>query len=146
MQTADMPLFELADRGTLQLWQHRDMLVAVLHGDECAPCRALRAAFREREESWYRGHVGVVVVPLADPEKPRDDQLARVSDALFESLAPFGVALGEPCIAVSDRYGRIFSAVKAHAATTAEVIRDALEWIDFIQEQCDECGVPIDWE
>jgi thiol-disulfide isomerase/thioredoxin len=140
MPQGNLPLFELPEHpGTIDLWQQREMLVALLHGSECAPCRALAAALDGYEDSWDREHVGVVIVHLDDHE------LAAIRDALFAQLVPRGVTAGEPCVAISDRFGLLYAAIPIHDRPTEEVVREAREWIDFIQERCDECGAPMEW-
>jgi hypothetical protein len=48
---------------------------------------------------------------------------------------------GEAFVVVADRYADAVAALPAHGHT---VIDEAESWIDHLQHQCPECGVP-DW-
>jgi hypothetical protein len=130
-------LFRLSDgRGTQALWQRREMLVGMLHGGGRECCWAVAEALRAADRSGDREHLGAVIVPL----ESESDRAVRA--ALYAALRPFCVIAGEPYVVVADRYGRLYAAVHAH---DRDAVREARAWIDFIQEQCDECGVGVDW-
>jgi hypothetical protein len=146
MWKGNVPIFQAPDgEGTLQHWQQREMLIAVLHGHECPLCGPLEAELRGESAEWQGEHTGVVILRI--PKSARaDDDTADIRGALFDTLAPLGVAASEACLVASDRYGRMYAAIKAHGAPALQVIREAREWIDFIQEQCEECGAPLTWQ
>ncbi len=137
-----VPLFQLegADGrryGTEDLWQRKEMLVALLHGEACARCRELRELLAAGEDEWRRQGLGLVLVELAPEgeEAPVSVRLARA----------FGVRVGEASLGVVDRFGEVYASLEAHARPAREVLTEALEWVDFIQRQCPECFAPVDW-
>lgn len=145
MWQGSVPIFRLIDddgreSGTDSLWQKQEMVVAVLDSDGCAACREVERALRDADDAgdWSREHAGLVVLPLTDT-----DSVARITDLMFAELAPRGVARGTPTVAIADRFGRICAAIDVHETDPAQVLREAHAWIDFAQEQCDECGVPL---
>lgn len=137
-----VPLFQLegADGrryGTEDLWQRKEMLVALLHGEACARCRELRGLLAAREDEWRSQGLGLVLVELA-PEGEEDSVSGRLARA-------FGVRPGEASLGVVDRFGEVYASLEAHARPAHEVLAEALEWVDFIQRQCPECFAPVDW-
>ena len=146
MWKGSVPIFRLIDAtermgGTEALWQKQEMLVAVLDTDDCAACldvaRALRAA--EDDGEWAEENVGLVLLPIGD-----GDAIAEVVDRVFDALTAYGVAPGTPTLAVADRFGRLYAALDIHDTDVDDLLRQAHDWIDFVQEQCDECGVPLE--
>lgn len=145
MWQSSVPIFRLIDddgreSGTDSLWQKQEMVVAVLDNNGCTACREVEQALRDADDAgeWSREHAGLVVLPLTD-----SDSVARITDRMFEELAPLGVERGAPTVAIADRFGHIYAAIDVHGTEPAQVLRETHAWIDFAQEQCDECGVPV---
>jgi hypothetical protein len=146
MWKGSVPIFRLTDEtgrdiGTERLWQKHEMLIALLGGDDCAACEELeRALCADAEDgAWPGWNTGLVLLPIDG-----SGETARIVDSLFEALAPLDVAPGTPTVAIADRFGRLCAAIDVHDADVDDVLREALGWIDLIQEQCDECGVPLE--
>jgi hypothetical protein len=141
MPAGNLPLFESRDAeghvsGTEGLWQQHEMIVAVLHGQDCDVCRAAERAFRVGEAAWIAQNVGLVFVQADDP----------IARTMFECVAPLGVPRGAPCVAIADRFGQLFAALEVHAMEAQDLVAQARSWIEFVQEQCEECGAPLEWE
>ncbi|MDB4954933.1 MAG: hypothetical protein JWO36_2502 [Myxococcales bacterium] len=139
-----LPIFQLKDAedrdwGTDRLWQRQDMLAAILHDADCTTCNAVEHALRAEQPAWEEQHVGLVLVHV--PSTPSDDEISR---NVLEVLKHLGATA--PCLVIADRYGRIAAVLNVHAMELDQIMREAREWMDFVQEQCDECGVPVEWE
>jgi hypothetical protein len=95
-------------------WRHdREAVAAVLH-PTCEVCDALR------------GELEAV--------------RARISRAGGE-LRSHATA-GDACILIADRWGKIHARLEAHSASPRALAVDAADWLEFIQMECPECGVP----
>jgi hypothetical protein len=142
MVTGNVPIFRFVDEdgieaGTQPLWQRQDMLVAVL--DDCDVCHELARALRADEGELASHNAGLVLVPASGP-----DSIELIADQLFEAFAAFGVSAGTPTLGVADRFGRLYAALDVHDTDVDDLLRQARDWLDFAQEQCDECGVPLE--
>ncbi|MFP2925960.1 hypothetical protein ACLESO_12225 [Pyxidicoccus sp. 3LG] len=149
-ERGEVPLFRLetADghsRGTLDAWQRRDMLVALLHSG-CDVCQEVHRALQERAPGLRTEEAEVLtVVPRGHDAVPAPpgalvDVEGRVSRALAEV---FG---GEGRLGVASRFGGLYAAVDIHSSTPERVLEEALEWLDLVQRQCGECQVPLAWD
>ena len=146
MWKGSVPIFRMTDDtgrdiGTERLWQKHEMLIALLGGEGCTACEELeRALCADAEDgTWPSWNTGLVLLPIDG-----GGDTARIVDSLFEALAPLDVAPGTPTIAIADRFGRLCAAIDVHDANVDEVLREARAWIDVVQEQCEECGVPLE--
>lgn len=144
MTKGSVPIFRLADatghaRGTEALWQKQEMLVAVRHGGDCAACHALERALRADVDELAGQNAGLVILPLQ-----ARGEVARTVDVLCDALTSLGVTPGTPTLAIADRFGRLYAALDVHDTDADQMLREARDRIDFIQEQCDECGVPLE--
>ena len=144
MWKGNLPIFSLLDDagrdvGTERLWQKHEMLVALLDTESCVVCEALEEALCADDDEWSRQNAGLVLLPIGAD----GGQLAHLVDLVYETLEPIGVVRGDPVVVVADRFGRVGAAIDVHADVD-EVMREAHAWIDFVQEQCEECGVPIE--
>jgi hypothetical protein len=144
MWKGSVPIFRRVDGagrdgGTERLWQQREMLVAVL--DDCPRCRDVERALRvdADEEHWAHQHAGVVILRI-DASREHEP----IVDQVIAALAQLGVAPGAPTLAIADRFGRLCAALDVHERDPDELVNEARAWIDFIQEQCEECGVPVE--
>jgi peroxiredoxin len=142
-----LPLFELKDaqgrlRGTLPVWQRREVLLAVLHGARCPPCTALLAQLTARAAALRDDEVEVLcVLPEgARREGALSDPTGRTVHTL---LAALGAQDGEARLAVASRFGALYAALDAHADGA---LVQALEWVDLAQRQCGECQAPLAWD
>jgi hypothetical protein len=142
-----LPLFELKDaqgrlRGTLPVWQRREVLLAVLHGEPCAACVRLQAQLAARERSLREDEVEVLcVVPGGTRlEGALSDPTGRTVHGLLEAL---GARAGEARLAVASRFAKLYAVMDAHADGA---LGEALGWVDLAQRQCGECQPPLDWD
>lgn len=133
----DMPLFGGPDGGTLAAWQRREMLVAVLHPPGCARCDVLRALLESELEHIRSSGAALIRFTAGDPA---DDPHGRWSKAIAHAIGDAPL----PGLVAADRYARLLAAVDAHG-DPHEALRDVLEWIDFAQLRCEECGPPLEW-
>lgn len=137
MWNGTVPLFTVnrpdgTQTGTEVLWQKHEMLIALLHPN-CERCAQVAAALKEHEAALRLERVGVVTVTLPGPT------------GLAETLSPFGIRPGQPTLAIADRYGRLFAAFDVHSVALDRLLQESHEWTEYIQEQCEECGAPLDW-
>jgi hypothetical protein len=149
----EVPLFQLPvaggpPRGTLDAWQRRDMLVALLHPG-CDICQALQRTLMDRAPRWRQEEIEVIsVVPpgrpgeLAPPGALEDSE-GRISRELAQEL---GASPGAARLAVANRFGTLYAVLDIHSGPTEAVLREALEWLDLAQRQCGECFAPLDWD
>ncbi|MCP3142622.1 thioredoxin domain-containing protein [Pyxidicoccus xibeiensis] len=149
-ERGEVPLFRLEaasgpPRGTLDAWQRRDMLVALLHPG-CDVCQALHRALQERAPGLRKEEAEVMtVVPpgregVPVPPGALVDVEGRVSYALAEV---FG---GQGRLGVASRFGGLYAAVDLHSGTPQRVLDEALAWLDLAQRQCGECQAPLAWD
>jgi hypothetical protein len=152
-ERGEVPLFQLPTpsgppRGTLDAWQRRDMLVALLHSG-CDICQALHRTLSARAAEWRREEIeAITVVPAGRPGEPLppgalEDREGQVAPELARAL---GVSPGEARLAVANRFGKLYAVVDIHGRPTEAVLREALEWMDLAQRQCGECFAPLDWD
>lgn len=152
-ESSEVPLFQLPTPGgrpygTLDAWQRRDMLVALLHPG-CDICHALHRTLMARAPRWRQEEIEVItVVPAGRPSEPLppgalEDAEGHVSQELGQAL---GASPGGACLAVANRFGNLYAVVDIHGGSTEAVLREALEWMDLAQRQCGECSAPLDWD
>jgi hypothetical protein len=152
-ERSEVPLFQLPvpdgpPRGTLDAWQRRDMLVALLHPG-CDICHALHRVLMARAKAWRSEEIDVFsVVPPGRPGEPLPpgalhDSEGRVSQELAKEL---GASPGSAVLAVANRFGLLYAALDIHGGPTEAVLKEALEWLDLAQRQCGECFPPLDWD
>ncbi|MBN1208392.1 MAG: hypothetical protein JXB05_26260 [Myxococcaceae bacterium] len=152
-ERGEVPLFQLPvpgehPRGTLDAWQRRDMLVALMHPG-CDICQALHRALMARAPRWRSEEIEVFsVVPPGQPEEPLplgalQDSEGRISRELAQAL---GASPEAALLAVANRFGKLYAVLNIHGGPTEEVLREALEWMDLAQRQCGECFAPLDWD
>ncbi|WP_224244956.1 thioredoxin domain-containing protein [Hyalangium gracile] len=152
-ERAEVPLFQLPvpggqPRGTLDAWQRREMLVALLHPG-CDICQALHRSLMERAPRLRQEEVDVFsIVPSGQQGEPLPpgalgDAEGRISRELAQAI---GAAPGEARLAVANRFGMLYATVNIHSGPTKAVLQDALEWLDLAQRQCGECFAPLDWD
>ena len=152
-ERGEVPLFQLPvpggpPRGTLDSWQRRDMLVALLHPG-CDICQALHRVLMARAPQWRQEEIDVLsVVPSGRPGEPLppgalEDSEGRVSGELAQAL---GASPGSARLAVANRFAKLYAVLDIHGGPTEAVLREALEWLDLAQRQCGECFAPLDWD
>jgi hypothetical protein len=148
----DIPLFLLeaedgTAHGTREAWQRREMLVALLHAN-CDGCQALHRELQARVPGWHREEVALFTVMMpgrsGEPLLPGalEDTEGTVAWKLAEA---YGRVPGTATLAVANRFGELYGVVDVHGRPTAEVLTEALEWLDLAQRQCGECSAPL-WE
>jgi len=152
-ERSEVPLFQLPapdgpPRGTLDAWQRREMLVALMHPG-CDICHALHRMLMSRAPGWRQQEIDVFsVVPPGRPGEPLppgalQDSEGRVSRELAQEL---GASPGAAVLAVANRFGMLYAVLDIHGGPTEAVLREALEWLDLAQRQCGECSAPLDWD
>ena len=117
----DIPLFS---PGTMELWQRREMVVAVLD-DRCPECDGIRAELAQHQERWAKEEVGCVF-------------LRAGSDRANE----FSM---EPALIIANRFGQFYAELPIHGRQPGASVSEALEWVDLAQRQCGECQAPLQW-
>ena len=149
----DIPLFQLAtedghERGTRKAWQRREMVVALLHAN-CEDCQRLHAELEALAPGWHQEEVEAFTVMMpGQPGEPvlpgalKDDEQGTVTWKLSECFARVP---GTAVVAVANRFGELYGVVDVHGQPTAQVLAEALEWLDLAQRQCGECSAPL-WE
>lgn len=152
-ERGEIPLFQLdapdgRRRGTLDAWQRREMLVALLHPG-CDVCQALHRSLVDRTPELHRDEVDVfAVVRPGAPEAPVPpgalvDAEGRVTRTLSEALH---LAPDAAVLAVANRFSKLYAVVDLHSGPTAAVLKEAMEWLQLAQLQCGECQAPLDWD
>ena len=158
----NLPRFRLPDDrggsgGTDDVFQEQDVVLALLHGG-CRRCAALEAALgRASQEVRALGAVAFAISPGHGAPAPAAEPLRRLVDARGDVSAEIatrvGARPGEARLVVADRYGEVFAALPAHgldgegdragqAGQAETLVREALDWLHFVQVQCPECGAP----
>ncbi|WP_309891636.1 hypothetical protein [Archangium sp.] len=148
----DIPLFLLeaedgTAHGTREAWQRREMLVALLHAN-CEGCQALHRELQARGPGWNREEVALFTVMM--PGRPGEPLLPGAlkdteGTVAWKLAEAYGRVLGTATLAVANRFGELYGVVEVHGRPTAEVLAEALEWLDLAQRQCGECSAPL-WE
>lgn len=140
-----LPSFELPDgaggeRGTITT-PRREILLVTLHAAGCAPCDRMRDALG-RLDGTLRER-GVRVLELADERPSRRaavrDRAREVSRAIATRL---GRDPGEALGIAADRFGEVFAVRSVHEHDPGGLAAGLLEWIDYVQLRCPECGAP----
>lgn len=147
-----LPDFELTDLhgervSTTGVLQRRELLLLLLHSLECPECLTLaqRLSARQREVSALNA---TVLAVLRQPDRGGPelafpllaDEEGRVSRSVLHSLE---LPEEDAFAVVTDRFGRVYRRRRIHGADPDDLVNDALEWIDFVQLQCPECGAPV---
>jgi hypothetical protein len=148
----DIPLFLLeaedgTAHGTREAWQRREMLVALLHAN-CEGCQALHRELQARGPGWHREEVALFTVMM--PGRPGEPLLPGAlkdteGTVAWKLAEAYGRVPGTATLAVANRFGELYGVVDVHGRPTAEVLTEALEWLDLAQRQCGECSAPL-WE
>jgi len=148
----DIPLFLLeaedgTAHGTREAWQRREMLVALLHAN-CEGCQALHRELQARVPGWHREEVALFTVMM--PGRPGEPLLPGAlkdteGTVAWKLAEAYGRVPGTATLAVANRFGELYGVVDVHGRLTAEVLTEALEWLDLAQRQCGECSAPL-WE
>lgn len=149
----EVPIFRLPEDvagrkfGTEDLYEQQDMVLALVHDVSCDACgHLLDELGRRTGEMAGRGASALAIVMGAPPETAGAPGIHRVHDANGQVSAALAWSLhlrpGEAMLLVADRYGGVYSSTPIHGADPAALVMDAIGWIDFVQEQCPECGVP----
>ncbi len=148
----DIPLFLLeaedgTAHGTREAWQRREMLVALLHAN-CEGCQALHRELQARVPGWHREEVALFTVMM--PGRPGEPLLPGAlkdteGTVAWKLAEAYGRVPGTATLAVANRFGELYGVVDVHGRPTAEVLTEALEWLDLAQRQCGECSAPL-WD
>ena len=149
-ERGEIPLFQLdapdgRRRGTLDAWQRREMLVALLHPG-CDVCQALHRTLAARAPELSRDEVEFLsVVRPGGPVLPGAlvDTEGRVARSLSEAL---GLKPDAAVLAVGNRFSKLYAVVDVHSKPMAAVLDEALEWLRLAQLQCGECQAPLAWD
>jgi len=145
---AEVPIFQLSDDhggrfGTQDLWQRREMLIALVHPDGCEPCRKMLETVKSRLAQIHHDEIEVVVVSMkGEPQhveglKVLSDREGRIEAALAEHG---GFQKGQARVLAADRFGRLYGSEDVHSGDPESVLTSALDWIEFAQSRCEECG------
>lgn len=151
--SAEVPLFQLPDEegrtfGTQDLWQRKDMLLALVHPEGCEPCHRMLAQLKERAGELHASEIELVVVTMrGEPQhleglRVLSDREGRIEQALAEhgSFRP-----GEARLLAADRFSRLYGSEDIHAGDPESVLVSALDWLEFAQSRCEECGGYLEW-
>src|SRR5262245_55207779 len=115
-ERSDIPLFQLPvpdgpPRGTLDAWQRREMLVALLPPG-CDICHALHRVLMARSPGWRQTEIDVIsVMAPGRPGEPLppgalQDSEGRISQELAQAL---GSSSGAALLAVANRFGMLYA-------------------------------------
>jgi hypothetical protein len=135
--------------GTAEVLQRQEVVLALLHSD-CPPCARLLETLAARHADFLGRRTAVRI--LGPPTLPGStDRLAWLPFPLLvdgEGVAGrtlrtvLGLEDERAFVLTADRFGRLYSRLDVHAHPPEWVVGEALSWLDFIQMQCPECGVP----
>lgn len=145
-----LPEFELpSTEGSMvsidQYLQRRELLIALLHGGDCEDCQRFAQGLAEKGD--LRGAVALAIFDRA-PEKSVQASdvhwlIDETGDVSRKLRAVASVPVGAASLLASDRFGVLYAAQPIHGQESGRALEEALGWIDFIQMQCPECGVPV---
>lgn len=152
--SAEVPLFQLSDErgdawGTRDLWQRRDMLLALVHPEGCEPCHRLLELLRARGAGLHAEEIELVIVSMRGTPHHLDglrvlpDREGRIARALAEHG---GFEPGQARLLAADRFGRLYGTEDIHAGDPESVLVSALDWLEFAQSRCEECGGYLEWK
>ncbi len=146
-----LPEFALPDRrggvkGTADLLQQQDMVLAVMPGESCSACGPVLEELARQARTRDLRHAVALAVVGAGAQAPEDASITVLEDrdgSVGRKLAA-SLAMGEaePFLVVADRYGTPVVARPVHGADPKDLVEDAFDWIDYIEMQCPECGAP----
>lgn len=140
MDPRPLPLFRLpqaqgGQAGTLDAFQRRPCVVALLHPQGCEPCDQALGLLEARSSE----EAAIFVVGLGERAAARS--LPVLQDADGRVAARLAGATerpaGEPVLVAADRYGEIAGAWSVHAQA-APAVEAAFDEVDFVEKQCPE--------
>lgn len=127
--------------GAADLWQRREMVLALLHPPGCAPCDALERELDARADRLSSEIAGALVV------RPGNGPLPRLVDEEHAVWRELGLPPDAAALVTADRYGRVLGARDPHLGDPAGLADEALSLVEYAQMQCPECGVATPgWE
>jgi hypothetical protein len=146
-----LPLFRLYDprgqfRGSLDCWQRRDMVIALLHSVRCDRCREVQSLFLANEERWRAEEAAVLTVALTEAPAEALWATALVDPAgeVVRNLPSSPLKADQARVLVVNRFAEVYACLDAHGSSAAAVLEEVKEWMDFVQRQCGECQAPWD--
>ena len=121
MARAEVPLNEL----TKPTWQHKDLILLLLHPEGCAACDAVEKALRSPPPE------------LRDPELSLRVVRGGGGDGMRKAVdAPSDAAVA----VVTDRFLELFAVLDVHAQKAQAFVADLASWADAVARQCGECS------
>ncbi len=128
------------ERVSLSDYRGKKNLVVVFTGHERLLLLQQLAA-QQNELSNEQAQVLVVLLgEISDLHLP----FAVVGDADGTVHAAVGAAADAPALYITDRFGEVFAAFRTAEGKALPSAAEVLDWLDFVNQQCEEC-FPPEW-
>ena len=150
--------FDLADSSgrRFSLWDYkgrRNLVLFFFHSGQCASCRDVLTAFATSYRRYQDLNAEILAISSDPPAIVKAlaealrlpfpllcDQTGEVSKQYTGDLpAQGGSAAG---VFVTDRYGALYYESAAQEESNLPSQEQIINWLQFIEIQCDECGAP----
>ena len=140
-----------AEGRPVQLWQYlqrNNVLLFFHHGVDCTTCVATLQELAAHSDAYHQQET--VVLAIGPDQLAESQQLAAQLDHPFPLLSDpaEGIiaqqGLDTPSLVIADRWGEIWKAWIGDADHQLPSAQDMLQWLVFIESQCEECTM-IEW-
>lgn len=153
-----VPLFTLPDTTghPVDVWSfkgRRNLVLFFFHGSNCAGCRDVLTAFASDYQSYKDLDAEVLAITrdpvaiaraLAEGLRLPFPVLCDTNGEVTQRYLPFLPSIAQPLagLIIADRYGAVYDESLAGSDAELPDQNEILQWLQFINIQCDECGVP----
>jgi len=131
-----------------QYLQRNNVLLFFHHGVDCTTCVATLQELAAHSDAYHQQET--VVLAIGPDQLAESQQLAAQLDHPFPLLSDpaEGIiaqqGLDTPSLVIADRWGEIWKAWVGSADHRLPSAQDILQWLVFIESQCEECTM-IEW-
>ncbi len=140
-----------AEGRPVQLWQYlqrSNVLLFFHHGVGCAACAATLRELAAHMDAYHQQET--VALAIGPDQLAENQQLAAQLGHPFPLLSdPAGSIIAQqgldtPALVIADRWGEIWKAWVGGTDHQLPSAKDILQWLVFIESQCEECTM-IEW-
>ncbi|MBV9688698.1 MAG: redoxin domain-containing protein [Ktedonobacteraceae bacterium] len=140
-----------SDGRPILLWQYlqrSNVLLFFHHGVNCAACAAMVRELAAHVDAYHQQETAVLAI--GPDQLAENQQLAAQLGHPFPLLSDPGgrvtaqQGLDTPSLVIADRWGEIWKAWVGDTDHQLPSAQDVLQWLVFIESQCEECTM-IEW-